>query len=421
MRRIIEKLAQERKEKEEELAQKLQKIKEKSSADIFQKNSLRLQHLFSHLEEILKSAEPSPAKKKRGLLPPFPKESQIEPSQQLFNQQVLLILSEIQNMLIQNFNQTKELYSSLGELFELNRALMDAKDKEWDALGSNHVGMIFKSMEWRVDKLTAEYGDTKILMKKFLLLKDKLDRLLSALEKRELPQVPVVKEIYTPLEDWQYAGFENRFRGYEEEVKKQQASYLSYFPKGGKVLDLGCGRGEFMELLREYGIEPLGIDINEQMIDTCLDKGLNCQKGDILEKLAELKDVSLSGIFSSQVIEHLPPAYLRRLVGLCYRKLAPSGTIVLETINPTSVFALVQIYYLDISHEKPIHPQALKFLLETTGFSDVEIKYSSPLEEERLQNLPGADERSSILNQNIDRLNELLYASPNYAAIAKKI
>jgi len=421
MRRIIEKLAQERKEKEEELAQKLQKIKEKSSADIFQKNSLRLQHLFSHLEEILKSAEPSPAKKKRGLLPPFPKESQIEPSQQLFNQQVLLILSEIQNILIQNFNQAKELYSSFSELFELNRALMDAKDKEWDALGSNHVGMIFKSMEWRVDKLTAEYGDTKILMKKFLLLKDKLDRLLSALEKRELPPAPVVKEIFAPLEDWQYAGFENRFRGYEEEVKKQQASYLSYFPKGGKVLDLGCGRGEFMELLREYGIEPLGIDINEQMIDTCLDKGLNCQKGDILEKLAELKDVSLSGIFSSQVIEHLPPAYLRRLVGLCYRKLAPSGTIVLETINPTSVFALVQIYYLDISHEKPIHPQALKFLLETSGFSDVEIKYSSPLEGERLQNLPGADERSSILNQNIDRLNELLYASPNYAAIAKKI
>jgi len=92
----------------------------------------------------------------------------------------------------------------------------------------------------------------------------------------------------------------------------------------------------------------------------------------------------------------------------------------LETINPTSVFALVQIYYLDLSHQRPIHPQALKFLLETSGFEEVEIKYSDGLSEERLQNLPGADETSAILNQNIDSLNKLLYSAPNYAAIARK-
>jgi O-antigen chain-terminating methyltransferase len=224
-----------------------------------------------------------------------------------------------------------------------------------------------------------------------------------------------------PLEDWRYAGFENRFRGNEEEVKKQQTSYLPYFNKKGKVLDLGCGRGEFLELLEQNGIEAVGIDINDQMIDVCLEKGLQCQKGDLLEKLREVSDCSLSGIFSSQVIEHLPPSYLKRMVDLSYFKLAPSSYIVLETINPTSVFSLVQIYFLDLSHQKPIHPQAIKFLMESAGFEEVEIKYSSPKEEEKLNELQGADEISSILNQNIDKLNKLLYAPSNYAAIGKRI
>jgi O-antigen chain-terminating methyltransferase len=421
MRRIIEKLAQERKEKEEEFARKLKELKEKSQEDVAGKSSFRLEHLFSRLKEILNSEERPQEKKGRRFLSSLSKTAKTEPSQQLFNEQVLLILSEFQNILTQNLNQTKELFSSLTDLLELNSSLADARDREWDALGSNHVGMIFKSMEWRVEKLRAEYEDTKLLMKKFLLLKERLNRLLSMLEKKKAPSLRLVKEILSPIEDWRYAGFENRFRGDSEEVKKQQASYLTYFKKGGRVLDLGCGRGEFMELLKENGIEAMGFDINEEMIDICLDKGLPCQKGDILEKLAECEDGSFSGIFSSQVIEHLPPAYLSRMVELCYFKLDPSGVIVLETINPTSVFALVQIYYLDLSHQKPVHPQALKFLLESAGFEEVEIKYSSPLEEERLQNLPGANESASILNRNIDHLNELLYASPNYAAIAKKI
>ncbi len=108
------------------------------------------------------------------------------------------------------------------------------------------------------------------------------------------------------------------------------------------------------------------------------------------------------------------------MIDLCRLKLAPSGVLILETINPTSVFALVQIYYLDLSHHRPVHPEALKFLMESAGFEDVRIQSSAELETEKLQNLPGADEASSILNRNIDRLNRLLYAAPNYAAIGKK-
>jgi len=396
MRRTLEKLAQKRKEKEGEFTKKLNEIKEKSKASAF-KPPLRLKQLLSRLEEILKSEDKA-----------------------LINQQVLLIFYEFQSTLEQSLNQIRGILSSLTDLMELNASLADAKDKEWDALGSNHVGMIFKSMEWRVDKLAAEYQDVKILMKKFLLLKEKLTGLYTTLEEKKIPSPPQVREILEPLEDWRYTGFENRFRGTEEEVKKQQGIYIPYFKNGGKVLDLGCGRGEFMELLKENGIEAEGVDINGQMVDICRDKGLNCTKGDILEKLAAFEDGTLGGVFSSQVIEHLPPSYLTRMIELAFFKLGSSGCIVLETINPTSVFSLVQIYFLDISHQKPIHPQMLKFLLENAGFEEVEIKYSHPLELERLQNLPGADEMSSLLNQNIDNLNKLLYAPPNYAAIGKK-
>jgi O-antigen chain-terminating methyltransferase len=275
-------------------------------------------------------------------------------------------------------------------------------------------------MEWRVNDLAAAYKDVNLLMKKFLPLKEKLNELLSILTDNKMPSPRLVEDVLLPLEDWQYAGFENRYRGSEDEVKKQLENYIDFFRQEKKVLDLGCGRGEFLTLLAENGIAAEGIDINEQMIDICRERDLNCSKADILDKLAESEEESLGGIFSSQVIEHMSPNYLKRVIELAFHKLAPSSYIVLETINPTSVFALVQIYYLDLSHQKPIHPQALKFLLESAGFEDVEIKLSSELQQEKLQELPSADEGSTILNRNVDKLNKLLYSAPNYAAIGQK-
>lgn len=316
--------------------------------------------------------------------------------------------------------EMSSLAAALADILQLQNVLTDAKDKEWDALASNHVGMIFKSMEWRVDKLAASSEDAALLIKKFVLLKDQLDRLLAVLEKKKLPSAAEVREIVGPLEDGLYTGFENRFRGSENDIKRQQAPHLIHFRPGGKVLDLGCGRGEFLELLKTNGLEGFGVDGNAQMVDICLEKGLNCAKGDLLEVLSGWPDGSLDGIFSSQVIEHLPPAYLKKMIELSRAKLAPGGIILLETINPTSVFALVQIYFLDLTHQRPVHPQALKFLLESSGFDDVEINYSAALGEERLQALPAGDESASILNRDIDRLNDLLYAPTNYAAIGRK-
>jgi SAM-dependent methyltransferase len=236
-----------------------------------------------------------------------------------------------------------------------------------------------------------------------------------------MPSAPDVRSFLDRIEEARYAGFETRFRGDAETVARQQARHIVRFKPGGKVLDLGCGRGEFLELLKKNGVEGFGIDGNGAMVDICRDKGLACEQGDILEKLAARPDGSLDGIFSSQVIEHLDAVYLKKLIETAFVKLAPQGVLLLETVNPLSVFALVQTYFLDLSHRTPVHPQALKFLMETAGFAEVEVVFSPDLPDERLQTLPGADETSTILNRDIDRLNALLFAAMNYAAVGRKI
>jgi O-antigen chain-terminating methyltransferase len=418
MRRTLEKLAQERQEKEQEFARRLKDISEKGQAGRLSQNAASLEPILSRLRELLKKEQ---EKHSAGgsVLARLSGRPAAEATA-AFHEQVFLLVREQQNILNQSVKHSQDLWSELAGLVQHFAALMDAKDKEWDALGSNHVGLIFKSLEWRVDKLAAEAGDAKLLMNKFISLREKLDGLLAALDGKRTPRPEEVRAVLEPLEDWRYAGFENRFRGREDEVKKQFRDYVPYFADKSIVLDLGCGRGEFLELLREAGVEASGIDGNGLMVDVCAAKGLRCEKGDLLEKLAEKPDGSLGGVFSSQVIEHVSPQYLKTLIEACRLKLAPEGLLLFETVNPLSVFALVQVYYLDLSHRNPIHPQALKFMLEAAGFDDVEIRYSAPLERERLQPLPGADDRTAVLNRNIDSLNELLFAPVNYAAVARR-
>ena len=416
MSRTLEKLAEECRSKEDDLARSEMdsELKAMDAEDSLARRSVCLKESIARLEELAVSLKVPPAQK-RTL---FGRKCPGAPAE--FVGLVAAALKEVAMLLDDQARETRTQTAAVLELIRKLPPLMDAKDREFEALGSNHVGMIFKSMEWRVDKLAVEYGDVQILMKKFFLIREKLDSLILVLEKGQKPSPAEVRAVLGPLEDWRYAGFENRFRGSEEDIRKQQLVYADAFRKGGKVLDLGCGQGEFLDLLRDNDIDGEGVDLNGQMIEICLDKGLNCRQGDILERLAEAPDGSLDGIFSSQVVEHLRPAYIKRLVDTAYAKLALGGTIVIETVNPASVFALVQIYFLDLSHEKPVHPRALQFVLESAGFSDVEIRYSAPLDAERLRELPGADERTSMMNENFDRLNDLLFAPQNYAVLGKK-
>ncbi|MFZ5586040.1 MAG: class I SAM-dependent methyltransferase [Thermodesulfobacteriota bacterium] len=235
-----------------------------------------------------------------------------------------------------------------------------------------------------------------------------------------------VAETRTASRGQAYLDFEDLHRGSREEIKARQAIYLPYFRDAATaetpVLDLGCGRGEFIEACREAGIPARGVDINPAMVELCRGLGLEVAEGDGIEHLRGLKDASLGGILMAQVIEHLTTDQLTELVGLCAAKLRPGGALIAETINPQCLFTFAGAFYLDLTHHKPIHPEAARFLWGWAGLTDVEILYLSPLPPQvRLELAEGGDSGlAGAFNRNVQRLNDLLYSHLDYAVVGRK-
>ncbi len=228
----------------------------------------------------------------------------------------------------------------------------------------------------------------------------------------------------SPLADlepeFDYAGFEDRFRGTEQDIKDRQRIYLPHFEGRENVLDLGCGRGEFLELLLERGIKARGVDLDLDMVLLCRDKDLDVVRAEALAHLASLPDDSLGGIFAAQVVEHLAPERIIELVGLCHRKLAPGGALILETPNPKCLLVFAETFYRDLSHVKPIHPDTMKFLLEARGFHDVEITFLAALDDLKIPALAGSGADVERFNLGLERLNALLFGAQDYAVIGRK-
>ncbi|AKB45252.1 methyltransferase domain-containing protein [Methanosarcina vacuolata] len=223
-----------------------------------------------------------------------------------------------------------------------------------------------------------------------------------------------------------YYVFEERFRGSRENILQHHKNFIGYFENCTNVLDIGCGRGEFLELAKQQNINARGIDVDEDMINFCKSKGLNVELKDAIKALEEIKDKSLDGIFISQVVEHLNPRYLVNMLNLCNKKMKYGFYIILETVNPLSLFSFAN-FYVDLSHVKPVHPETLKFLVSTAGFRDIETKFSSPIPPDmklkKLPSLEDTDQNKSMIeisNQNIDMINEALYGAQDYAIIGKK-
>ncbi len=149
--------------------------------------------------------------------------------------------------------------------------------------------------------------------------------------------------------------------------------YVPLFEGASDVLDVGCGRGEFLDLLRENGITARGVDLNDEMAAVSRERGLDATAGDALDAILQAQpDGSLGGLFAAQVVEHLEPDYLMRFLDAAYHKLRPGSKIVLETINPACWFAFFSSYIRDITHVRPLHPDTLQYLLRASGFQNVE-------------------------------------------------
>jgi len=207
----------------------------------------------------------------------------------------------------------------------------------------------------------------------------------------------------------------NAFRGTEASVKDRQTRYIARFAGADPVVDLGCGRGEFLELLRASNVEARGIDLDTEMVEHCRAKGLTVEQRDALEYLSGLPDNSLGGIFAAQVVEHLPAFDLVRLVREACRTLQPSGALVIESVNPESLMTFAE-FYIDPTHVRPYHPQAISWLFEQAGFSAVEVELSVDPEPDRpLPPLAAAGITAPAFDDALTHLNTLVYGRRAYA------
>jgi SAM-dependent methyltransferase len=291
-----------------------------------------------------------------------------------------------------------------------------------------------KFMRWYVEPLAA---DQRVFNDSVLKLVDALseradaaaagreqaERLVRELEERLVrlerrgpagaPQVaPTVAAQPAAASVPDYFAFESRMRGSVEAIRERQRPYVDDFRGHAPVLDIGCGRGELLGLLREAGVEARGIDADGDMVAYARGEGLEVEQADLLEYLGRLDDGSLGGIFMGQVVEHLPAGTLVSALRSAAAKLRPGGLLVAETINPLSPLAL-RSYFADLTHAQPLVPETLELLARQAGFAETELRFLN----EPAERLTEPDD--PVIAANVRRLNELLFAPLDYALVAR--
>ncbi len=332
-----------------------------------------------------------------------------------------------------------------GRSLVLNAAisgLADSVSKHWESIRTRE-----ERLSARVDGVVATQDDLRntigVLQQGFMMLKRELERLATAAPvaaaaaRQPDPgsRIPdtgsrqASSAVFSPtLDAFKYVGFEDRFRGSQDAIRERLESYLPLVEGKSDVLDVGCGRGEFLDLLTSRRIAARGIDLNHEMVEVCRARGLDVTEADAVGYLSSLEDGSLGGIFSAQVVEHLEPAYLLRLLELAFHKLRPGGRLVLETLNPACWVAFFDSYIRDITHVWPLHPDTLKYLVVASGFTRATIEFRTPVAEaDKLQafaapaaGAPALADLAEAFNANVEKLNARMFTYLDYAVIGEK-
>jgi SAM-dependent methyltransferase len=209
--------------------------------------------------------------------------------------------------------------------------------------------------------------------------------------------------------DWMR--FADTFRGSETRIRERQKHHAERFAGAvHEILDLGCGRGEFLEAAREAGLRARGIDQSEECIALCRSKGLAVEQADLFTYLAAVEDWSLDGVFCSQVVEHLPPERLPVLVRLLAAKLRPGALAAIETPNPACLAIFATYFYIDPTHTRPVPADLLRFYFEEAGMGSIEVEEFAP-----------AAELIPALNDLPASVRDALFGGLDYAIFARKL
>jgi O-antigen chain-terminating methyltransferase len=201
---------------------------------------------------------------------------------------------------------------------------------------------------------------------------------------RRIVQLEAGRRKAAELPDDVYVQLEERFRGSRDLIKQRVSVYLPVLEAAGvgsntaPILDVGCGRGEWLELLRDKGLRASGVDANRLMVGECAARGLDATETDAVAYLRSLAEGSLGAVTAFHLIEHLEPSTLLALVDEARRVLRPGGVVIFETPNPANLLVAAYNFYLDPTHRNPIPAETARFFLESRGFANVQLLFVNP-------------------------------------------
>ncbi|BAY40818.1 putative methyltransferase [Nostoc sp. NIES-2111] len=278
------------------------------------------------------------------------------------------------------------------------------------------------ALKTHIQAIDERYINNDTYLKSDLIQQKRLITLFLEEARKRLPEPFNKEQLQTFVEedkgllDAFYVAFEDKFRGSREDIFNRLKIYLPIIAEAkvgtpeSPILDIGCGRGEWLELLRESGYIAQGIDINKVMVEQCQSRGLKVITSEAISFLRSLPNNSLGAITGFHIIEHLPFAKLINLLDECLRVLKPSGLIIFETPNPDNVLVGSNTFYLDPTHHHPLPSSMIQFLAESRGLCRVRTMKLHPYPEQF--NLSGSDVA--------ERFNELFYGAQDYAVIGYK-
>lgn len=263
-----------------------------------------------------------------------------------------------------------------------------------------------------------------------LTLRSRVDALLNEARAR-LPLPMGADELHEFTKDadrWLdplYRQLENRFRGSREEIIELQREYVPDVLdlQGGSApaVDIGCGRGEWLELLRDNGIPAYGIDNNATFVEENQARGLDVRLADAVEHLDKVDEGSLGAVTCFHIAEHLPFPLLVQLVDGALRALRPGGVLILETPNPSNLVVGASAFYIDPTHRNPLHPHFLEFLVSARGFVDVELRFLHPADDQAFV-LPESarNGEGQAFTRIVEHLNWALFGPQDYAVVGRR-
>jgi len=216
-----------------------------------------------------------------------------------------------------------------------------------------------------------------------------------------------------------YFFFEDQFRGTREDIKERLRVYLPLVREAEAgtdkrpILDVGCGRGEWLELLKEEELQVRGLELNHVLVEQCRERDMDLVEGEGIEYLRTLPDSSLGAVTAFHLIEHLPFGELIKFLDETVRVLKPGGLAIFETPNPENILVGAYTFYFDPTHRNPLPPGMMKFLAESRGLCRVEIKLLHPY-----------DSASKVQNDDSDlaqRFNDYFYGPQDYGVVGHKV